>query len=46
MNEVIKEIGGIPIMDNEELNIIYDWPNYYSTIRKTKILKVKEFNNH
>jgi len=42
MNEVIKENGGIPIMDNEELNIIYDWPNYYSTIRKTKILKGKE----
>lgn len=39
MNNVISELGGIPIISNEELNMIESWPNYYKTLRKMEIMK-------
>lgn len=42
MNKKIIEKGGIPILSDEEITKIDNWPNYYQTIRKTKIVKGKD----
>lgn len=37
MNESILKHGGKPIISNEEINKIVNWPKYYKTKRKMKI---------
>lgn len=45
MNDEITRNGGIPILSNEEVAIIKNWPNYYSTERKCKIFKGSDLIN-
>lgn len=42
MNREIIRQGGIPILSNDEINQINDWPNYYCGNRKVGILKGKD----
>lgn len=45
MNDDIINQGGIPIVTNEQINMIEDWPKYYNTDRKMKILKGRDLIN-
>lgn len=45
MNDEIIKQGGIPIMSNNDVEIVKSWPNYYSTERKCKIFKGKDLIN-
>lgn len=37
-NEIVNQ-GGVPVVSNEQINIIENWPNYYFDKRKSKIIK-------
>lgn len=39
LNDSITRHGGIPILSNDEVNVIYDWPKHISTKRKIEVLK-------
>ena len=45
MNDEIIKRGGIPILSNDDIDMIESWPNYYSTERKCKIFKGKDLVN-
>lgn len=45
MNNEIVNHGGIPIVTNDEIHQIENWPNYYETKRKTKVLKGSDLIN-
>lgn len=45
MNDEIIKQGGIPILFNNEVEMVESWPNYYSTERKCKIFKGKNLVN-
>lgn len=45
MNDEIVKQGGIPIITNEQIDLVVDWPNYYTTDRKTQIFKGKDLIN-
>ncbi|MDD6224529.1 MAG: ATP-grasp domain-containing protein [bacterium] len=42
MNTEIIKYGGIPVVTNEQIDMIEEWPKYYDTDRKMKILKGRE----
>ncbi|MBE6160471.1 MAG: DUF4343 domain-containing protein [Lactobacillales bacterium] len=45
MNDEIVKQGGIPIITNEQIDLVVDWPNHYTTDRKTQIFKGKDLVN-
>ena len=45
MNDEIVKQGGIPIITNEQIDLVVDWPNYYTTDRKIQIFKGKDLIN-
>ena len=45
MNDEIIKHGGIPILFNNEVEMVESWPDYFSTERKCKIFKGKDLIN-
>lgn len=39
MNDEIVHQGGVPVVSNEQVKIIENWPNYYFDERQSKIIK-------
>ena len=45
MNDEIIKQGGIPILSNNKVDMVENWPDYYLTERKCKIFKEKDLVN-